>query len=54
MERKKSEKWGKSEINADICQGPKEEHPLYTDEKKTCKNLEVEKWKYERNSVESQ
>ena len=51
---KKSEKWGKSEINADFCQGPKEEHPLYTDEEKTSKNLELEKWKYERTSVESQ
>ena len=54
MERKKSEKWGQSEINADFCQGPKEEHPLYTDEEKTSKNLELEKWKYEPTSVESQ
>ena len=54
MERKKSEKWGNSEKNADFCQRPKEEHPLYTDEEKTSKILELEKWKYERTSVESQ
>ena len=43
MERKNQKSEAKVRKNTDFCQGLKEENPLYTDEEKTSKNLELEK-----------